>query len=100
MKWPGKLRFLVVLIAIAAMLGVVTASASPSHFHSNPPASGCDLCVAAHVASLEAAIIASVAHAPLWHGHITLYSPVSGYQLFRSEAALTRGPPSSFVLAS
>src|SRR5947208_478577 len=99
MKWPGKFRFFVLLIAIAAVLGVATASASPAHFHANPPANGCDLCFAAHVASLEAAIIAAVAHAPLWHGHITVCSPISGYQLFHSKASLTRGPPSSTVLA-
>jgi hypothetical protein len=97
MKWRGKFRFFVLLLAIAAVLGVATATASPAHFHANPPSNGCDLCFAAHVASLEAANIAAATHTPLWDGHITLCSPVLGYQLFRSKASLTRGPPSFFV---
>jgi hypothetical protein len=98
MNWPGKFRFFVLLIAIAAVLGVATASASPAHFHADPPTNGCDLCFAAHVASLEPGAIAAVTHAPLWDGPITLCSPIPGYQIFRSSAYLTRGPPSSSLL--
>jgi hypothetical protein len=94
MKWPGSIRFFVLLIAIAALLGVATVSSSPAHFHANPPANGCDLCFAAHVASLEARTIATVDHALLLQGRIVLCSAISGYQVFRSKAFLTRGPPS------
>src|SRR5882757_5847358 len=94
MQRQGPFRFFVMLLAIAAMLSVATASSSSAHFHAKPPANGCDVCFAAHVASLEAKTIAPVALAPRAHGWITLCSAISGYQLFRSKAFLTRGPPS------
>lgn len=94
MKWPGTFRFLIVLLAIASVLGVATAASSPAHFHANPPSSGCDVCFAAHVASLEAKTIAALTYAPVLYGQVALLPALSGYQLFRSSASLSRGPPS------
>jgi hypothetical protein len=93
MKWPGTFRFLILLLAIASVLGVATAASSPAHFHANPPSSGCDVCFAAHVASLEARTVAALIHTPVLYGHVTLLAARSGYRLFRSSASLTRGPP-------
>src|SRR5438132_11984977 len=97
MQRQGPIRYFVLLLALAAMLGVATASSSSSHFHAKPAASGCDVCFAAHVASLEAKTIAPGPVAPQVHGSITLCAGISGYRIFRNKAFLTRGPPSSPV---
>lgn len=77
------------------MLGVATAAASPAHFHASAPARGCDICFTAHIASLEAKSIAALIQTPQTHGFlITGLAISSGYQLFRTKASLTRGPPS------
>jgi hypothetical protein len=86
-------RFVILLVALAAMLGVVTASSSPAHFHAKPPANGCDICFTAHVASVEAKVVAATVHAPHVHGFIVLRTAISHYRLLRGESSLTRGPP-------
>lgn len=82
------------ILALAAMIGIATASTSPAHFHAKPPSNGCDICFTAHIASLEAKTIAAAIQAPQVHDCILAAVAISGYRLFRGKAALTRGPPS------
>lgn len=92
---PAWLRILVMVVAIAAVLGVATGSASPAHFHLKAPAGGCDICFAAHVAAFEAKSLAVSLQAPHVVERITTCSAISGYQLYLSKSSLTRGPPQS-----
>jgi hypothetical protein len=89
-----RCRIAILLMAIAAMLGVSVASASPAHFHAKAPANDCGLCCTAHVVSLEAHSIAQFVPAPDTEERIAPCAAVAGYQLLRDKAALTRGPPS------
>lgn len=57
------LRFMVVLLAVLAMLGVSAASVSSEHSHLRGPSDRCDVCVAAHM-SASPAVVSPVLHAP------------------------------------
>ena len=90
----ASLRVCIVLLAIAALLGVATGSNSPAHRHAKAPAGGCEICFAAHVASFEAKAFRAILHAPQVVGRIALCPAVSCYRLFYRSSFLTRGPPS------
>ena len=90
-------RAVILLLAIAAMLGVAAASSSPAHFHAKPPANGCDICFTAHIVSLEAKAIPAIVHAPRVYGFLAPSAAVSGYRLLRGSESLTRGPPSTHI---
>jgi hypothetical protein len=84
----------VLLLAIAAMLGVSAASASSQHFHTKSPASGCDLCINAHVAAEQARPAVYLLDVPELHARFVPGAAVAGSQILSANAILTRGPPS------
>jgi hypothetical protein len=90
---PRALRIAVLLVAIAAMLGVVTASASPAHSHLNGSAAGCDICYTAHMSAVETPAVL-LFHGPEIQGLIVFLPLLSGYQPYDSELSSSRGPPS------
>jgi hypothetical protein len=95
-RGTGWLRFLVIMVAIAALLGVAAGSVTPAHLHAKAPAGGsCDICFAAHLASPEAASLASVLPAPETEGNVSVCETCAGYQLIHSTSFSTRGPPST-----
>lgn len=92
----GWLRFLVIMVAIAALLGVAAGSVTPAHFHAKAPAGGsCDVCFAAHVASSEAQKSVSVLPVPETADRTAVCATCGGYQLIHSSSSSTRGPPST-----
>jgi hypothetical protein len=91
---PAFLRVCIVILAIVAMLGVATGSTSPAHLHAKAPSGGCDICFAAHVASLEAKTNTAILQTPQVFGRITAFSALSSYRLLYRSSFLTRGPPS------
>lgn len=90
-------RLIVLLLALTAMLGVATASASPAHFHAKPPATSCDICFTAQLASLEAKAIGAIPLVCPVQICLIAAAPDTRYRLFRTDPALTRGPPSPLV---
>jgi hypothetical protein len=95
-RGTGWLRFLVIMVAIAALLGVAAGSVTPAHFHAKAPAGGiCDICFAAHLASPEAASTVSVLQSPETAGMVSACETCAGYQLIHSSSVSTRGPPST-----
>lgn len=91
---PAFLRACIVLLAIVALLGVATDSTSPAHLHAKAPAGGCDICFAAHVASLEAKTATAILQTPQVFGLITAFLAFSTYRLLYKCSFLSRGPPS------
>jgi hypothetical protein len=90
------LRLCVIMVAIAALLGVAAGSTAPEHLHAKAPAGGgCDICFAAHIASPQAASSVRALPAPEVTGSVSLYKACPGYQFVRSSSPSTRGPPSS-----
>ena len=89
---PRAPRIAVLLVALAAMLGVVTASASPAHAHLKAPDAGCDICITAHFSAVETPYVL-VFHGPEIQGLITFLPLLSGYQPYDSESSSSRGPP-------
>ena len=89
-----SLRIVTVIFALAAMLCVTAASVSPAHTHLKDPAGRCDICVTAHLASRQVAVV-QVVHALALQS--LLVAPVA-IQRVESRvvlSTLTRGPPSS-----
>ena len=90
---PRVLRILAVILALGAMMSVSAASLTSAHNHSNTASDHCDVCITAHMAASEVAII-QVVHAPVLQSFL---APVDTIQLFESRSVLstlTRGPPS------
>ena len=87
---PRRARILILLLAIAATLGVSVASAS--HFDSSP--NGCNLCFAAHTVAFETPSVQPFL-GPELVGRSTVSAPVSGYQTCASDHSCSRGPPLS-----
>jgi hypothetical protein len=91
---PRAPRIFAVILAIAAMLCVSVASASPAHTHLKDPADRCDICVTAHLTAHQVAVI-QVVHALERQSFL---APPAAIQRTESRgilALLTRGPPSS-----
>lgn len=89
---PRGLRIAVLLVALAAMLGVVTASASPAHAHLKTPDAGCDICITAHFSAVKTPA-ALIIQGPEIQGLVSFLPLLSGYQPFDSESSSSRGPP-------
>jgi hypothetical protein len=91
---PRTPRIFAVILAIAAMLCVSAASASPAHTHLKDAADRCDICVTAHMASQQAGVI-QVVHAPELQSFLAPPAAIQRAVSRRILALLTRGPPSS-----
>ena len=89
---PRALRIAILVVALAAMLGVVTASAAPAHAHLKTPDAGCDICFTAHLTAVDTPC-GYVFLAPQIEGVITVLPMLSGYQPCDSESSSSRGPP-------
>ena len=87
---PRAVRIFLILLAVAATLGVSAASAS--HFDSSPD--GCSLCFAAHTVAWETPAIEPF-HGPELVGRATVVAYVSGYQACADRTPSSRGPPPS-----
>ena len=94
---PGQAklsRVIIVILAIAAMLCITAASVSPAHTHLNSAADHCDVCVTAHMAAQQVAVI-QVVHSLEQQNFLV---PPEAAQRVESRsilAVLTRGPPAS-----
>jgi len=87
------LRILAVVLALGAMMSVSAASLTPAHNHLNTAGDHCDVCITAHMAAREVAVI-QVVHAPVLQSFL---APVDAVQSVVSRSvlsSLTRGPPS------
>ena len=94
---PGKprlSRIVVVILAIAAMLGVSAASLSAAHAHLNSPADHCDICCTAHMAAQQVAVV-QVVHSPELQSFLAPPEAVERVESRSILALLTRGPPAS-----
>jgi hypothetical protein len=80
-------------MAITAMLGVATASASPAHAHLKTPDAGCDICFTAHITAVDTPCAYEFL-APQVGGVLPILPVQSGYQPCESESSCSRGPPS------
>ncbi len=93
----GPFRIAILFLALFAMLGLSMASTSAQHMHlrSSSSSSGqCDICVTAHVVSLEAhAVFYSVGAVESFE-RLPPADTVAGYQFLLSSSASSRGPPS------
>ncbi len=84
---------MVAVFAIAAMLGVTMASGSAAHFHARNTGGQCDICVTAHVVSLEARAVFHLFGSVQVHERMAPGSAISGYQLLLAHSSFSRGPP-------
>ncbi len=97
---PGPLRFAILFVAIFAMLGLSMASTSAQHMHLRSSSGGqtsggqCDVCVTAHVVSLEAHSLFYPLGIAESFRLVADAEAVAGYQLLLSSSASSRGPPS------
>jgi hypothetical protein len=91
----GLFRTAILFLAIFAVLGVSMASTSAQHIHMKPSSGGqCDICVTAHVVSLEARAVFHLVGAVEVHERLAPADTVAGYQLLLCNSASSRGPPS------
>ena len=91
---PRVLRFIAVIVAIAAMLCVSAASVSAAHSHVKEPVDRCGVCQTAHMAAKQVAFI-RIPHAPELQ---SLLAPAVIVQRIESRTVLvilTRGPPAA-----
>lgn len=86
-------RLCVLFVVILALLGVVSASASPAHFHSTT-ATGCDLCLTASLAATAQVVEAQTVPVPQAKGLPEIEQTSSLYELLLRHASRNRGPPS------
>ena len=89
---PRRLRIAVLLVALAAMLGIATVSASPLHNHLTGSAAGCDICFSAHLPAVETPAV-HVLHDPQTAEPLIFTSAVVVYQALDGESSSSRGPP-------
>ncbi|MDE3198882.1 MAG: hypothetical protein KGN84_21215 [Acidobacteriota bacterium] len=82
------------LVAIVAMLTIAAASAAPAHFHTKTPASQCEICITAHVASSQAFGVIQLVYSPRDRGPVAVSSTHSGYCFLKSGPSAGRAPPS------
>ena len=93
-RTSGFFRAAVLFAAILAMLGVSMASTSAAHIHARSTGGQCDICVTAHVVSIEARAVFHFVGAVEVHQRLTPAPVADGYQLLLSTSSLSRGPPS------
>jgi hypothetical protein len=90
------LRAAILIVAIAAMLGVAMASGSAAHFHERSTGGGqCDICMTAHVVSLEARAFFHLFGAVQSQERVAPAVAAPGYQLLLAHSSFSRGPPTS-----
>lgn len=85
-------KTVVLLLALAAMLGVSAASNSSAHIHLNSSTSQCDLCFTAHLAVFETPSIQHF-YGPHQQQRAPLPIPFFGYQALVTQPSFSRGPP-------
>ena len=90
----GFFRIAVLFAAILAMLGVSMASTSAEHIHARSTGGQCDICITAHVVSIEASEVFHFVGAVEVYVRLTPLPVTDGYQLLLSTSSLSRGPPS------
>ena len=90
----GFFRAAVLIVAIFAMLGVSMASTSAAHFHSRSTSGQCDVCVTAHVVSVEARAVFQFVGAVRVYERLAPGTAIAGYQLLLTRSSFSRGPPS------
>jgi hypothetical protein len=90
----GLLRAAIMVLAIVATLGVSMASTSASHIHSRSTGGQCDICVTAHVVSLEARAVFHLVGSVEVFVRFAPPETVAGYQLLLTSSTSSRGPPS------
>jgi hypothetical protein len=89
----GLFRAAILIVAIFAMLGVSMASTSANHIHARSSGGQCDICVTAHVVSLEAQAVFHLVGAVEVFERLAPAVTVAGYQLLLASSSSSRGPP-------
>lgn len=89
------LKTFVLLVALATMLGVATASTLPAHWHNDAAPGRCDLCFTAHVAVFESPS-AQALPAPELSGRALVVLRYFGYKPTAAAPGSSRGPPALF----
>jgi len=90
----GFFRAAVLFAAILAILGVSMASTSAAHIHLRSSGGQCDICVTAHVVSLEARAVFHFVGAAEVYSRLVPAEIIAGYQLLLESSSSSRGPPS------
>jgi hypothetical protein len=96
-RTSGPLRVAILIAAIVAMLSVAMASGSAAHFHERSTGGQCDVCVTAHVVSLEARAVFHQFGAVQVHERLAARQAISGYQFLLVHSSFSRGLPSFTV---
>jgi hypothetical protein len=92
---PGVVRLCILVLAIAATLNVMIASASPAHLHLDSSSQGrCDICFAAHTTTGDIPAAHPVC-GPELEGRTQPTLPFFGYHACDGHPDCSRGPPSS-----
>ena len=89
----GLFRTAILIAAIFAMLGVSMASTSAEHVHLRSSGNQCDICVTAHVVSLEAKAVFHFVGAAEEYERLAPAEVFAGYQLLLDSSSSSRGPP-------
>jgi len=90
------IRILALVLALASLVGVSAASASPAHGHIGAPNSGCSLCFVAHLSALEPVTSHAIC-ALEFRGRAALPLSDSNYDPVFRKTSLSRGPPPAGV---
>jgi hypothetical protein len=91
---PVPLRAAILIVAIAAMLGVAMASGTAAHFHSRSTGGQCDICATAHVVSVQPRAVFHLFGAVESQERLAPGAAITGYQLLLAHSSFSRGPPS------
>jgi hypothetical protein len=91
---PAAVRAAILIAAITALLGVAMAADSAAHFHARSTGGQCDICMTAHVVSLEARAVFHLFGAVEVHERLAPGVAITGYQLLLAHPSFSRGPPS------
>jgi len=93
LKLRSAIRILALVLALAGLVGVSAASASPAHGHINAPGNGCSICFVAHLSALEPVTSQGLC-ALEFRGRAALPLCDSSYDPLFRKTSLSRGPPS------
>ncbi len=93
---PGFLRVAILMAALFAMLGVSMASTSAAHIHARSSGSQCDICLTAHVVSLEAHTVFHQFGPASDYDELRPRAVSVGYHLLLASSSSSRGPPALF----
>lgn len=91
------LKTFVLLVALAAMLGVASASVTPAHWHHDSAPGRCDLCFTAHVAAFESSSVDGLPE-PEVSGQVAITVLFFGYKPATAVSSSSRGPPAGSLL--